>query len=279
MIISQVDVDPGMFASGFFTSRSFEPTIHLYHKMTKLWIIKENLNLLFTAFRTSPIPMALRMLWKSHSAAREPWKQAIRHALDSGVNLHASFTYRNNSTIITLLDEVLEIADQPFEAYHLGQKWLEILSEFGVDVVDYLSVEFEIRCKPSQTLPMMMPKYDTGYRERHLMISTDPPSVSWEWYIDPRGKAFDVLQEFRDLGTGPQDETEPDDYSDWPFVYSECGRIAFNLEFGYVEADEESRLRTFNERYERHEYKKAMKLARAQGLLHRGPKVPGAWID
>jgi hypothetical protein len=40
-----------------------------------------------------------------------------------------------------------------------------------------------------------------------------------------------------------------------------------------------SRLRIYNDRYERREHKKAAKLARAQGLLRRGPKISGAWID
>ncbi|KAE9364535.1 hypothetical protein N431DRAFT_431390 [Stipitochalara longipes BDJ] len=46
---------------------------------------------------------------------------------------------------------------------------------------------------------MMEPQHWTDNRDRYLMISKEPPSVSWEWYIDPTGTAFDVLQEFKDL--------------------------------------------------------------------------------
>jgi len=80
-------------------------------------------------------------------------------------------------------------------------------------------------------------------------------------------------------GDIPQDMGYPNSSRDWPFRYSEWHRIAEYFRLGYADADEEYLLRTFNDRCERREQKKATKLARAQELLQRGPKVPGAWID
>jgi hypothetical protein len=130
-------------------------------------------------------------------------------------------------------------------------------------------------------MPFRFNTDNTDSRPRYLTISREPPLVAWEWYIDPAGMAFDVLQEFKDFGTGPQSGNHGHShyYIDWPFLYSESERIAANVRWGEAEADEESRLRNFNNRCERREHKKAMKLARAQGLLHRGLKMPGAWID
>jgi hypothetical protein len=49
---------------------------------------------------------------------------------------------------------------------------------------------------------------------------------------------------------------------------------------GWMDSEaDKSRLQTFNERCQRREQRKAMKVARAQGLLRRVPKVSGAWID
>jgi hypothetical protein len=69
---------------------------------------------------------------------------------------------------------------------------------------------------------------------------------------------------------------------DWaaPFFYPAWYYPARNFQKGNrLDSDEESCLRIFNNRCERREQKKAKKLAREQGLLQRGPKVPGAWID
>ena len=235
------------------------------------------MNVLFSRWKISPIPMALRMLWVSNPTDRELWKQAIQHVLSLGLDLHTTYHYRDEN-IVTLLDDVLNIADQPSESHWLGQKWLEILSESGIDVVEYLGVESEIHFN---SLPMMVKQRHYGGRDRQLIISKKPPTVSWEWYIDPAGQALDVLQEFKNFGIGSQHmEWWLDDSRDWPFFYPGWKYDAQRLRAGWsVSGNDQSRLRTFQNRCERREQKKARKLAREQGLLQRGPKVPGAWID
>jgi len=231
-------------------------------------------NVLFSRWKTSPIPMALRTLRVSNPADQKLWKQAIQNVLSLGLDLHTTYHYEDDS-IDTLLDVVLDMADQPFESRWLGQKWLEILAETGIDVVEYLRVESEIH---SNSWPMMAQRYRDGLRDRHLIISKKPPTVSWEWYIDPAGRAFDVLQEFKYFGITPQQiRWWPDD---WPFFYPGWKHDAQRLrDGGPVSGNDKSRLRTFQNRCERREQKKANKLARAQGILQRGSKVPGAWID
>jgi hypothetical protein len=269
------DIDPSFFARGFFYSLGFDPSIHLYYKMVDQWIGKKNVNVLFSGWEISPIPTALRMLRVSDPADQKQWKQAIQHVLSLGLDLHTTYHYRDD-TIVTLLDEVLNIADQPFESHWLGQEWLEILSESGIDVVEYLGVESEIHFNSSQTLPMMHRGHYTSSRERYLLISKKPPAVSWEWYIEPTGRACDVLKEFKDFGTGLQHIMWANNSKDWPFFYSKWQQAFQRRRF---DSDEESYLRIFNNRCDRREQKKARKLAREQGLLQRGPKVPGAWID
>ncbi|KAN0099533.1 hypothetical protein V8E51_013308 [Hyaloscypha variabilis] len=269
------ELDPCSFAAAFCSSDSFEPSIHLYRKMVNLFINKDNVNLLF-----SPISMAMRMLWNSEPTAQESWKEAIRYIISLGLDLHKNWRYSLGSPTLTVLDTILNVVDQPFESHWLGRKWLEILLESGIDVDEYLRVEFEMRRELSQTLFLMPPRYNTGYRNRFLIMSKEPPSVNWDWYIDPTGMAFDVLQEFKDFGTGSQDMAWPNYIGDWPFAYSEWQRIDYGIRHGReVPEVNMPRLRIRNHRYERREHKKAAKLARAQGLLRRGPKIPGAWID
>ncbi|KAH8768731.1 hypothetical protein F5882DRAFT_509214 [Hyaloscypha sp. PMI_1271] len=273
------DIDPSFFARGFFCSLRFCPSLPLYYKIVDQWIGKENVNVLFSRWRISPIPMALRTLRVSNPADQKLWKQAIQNFLSLGLDLHTTCHYEDGN-IVTLLDDVLNIAEQPFESHWLGQKWLEILSESGIDVVEYLGVESEIHFDSSQTLPMMLRRCFVSGRERYLIISKKPPTVSWEWYIDPAGSAFDVLQEFMYFGGTYDDWRFPN--CDWelPFFYPAWHYTARAFQRGMrLNSDEESYLRIFNNRCERREQKKAKKLAREQGLLQRGPKVPGAWID
>jgi hypothetical protein len=166
---------------------------------------------------------------------------------------------------------------------------LEILSESGIDVVEYLGVESEIHFNSSQTLPMMFGRYRIENRDRYLIISKKPPSVSWEWYIHPTGRASDVLQEFRYFGIKYQEASFYmgdwpysqfyDCNKDWPFFYPKWYHTAQAFQRRRLNSDEESYLRIFKNRCERRGQKKARNLAREQGLLQRGPKVPGAWID
>jgi hypothetical protein len=74
-------------------------------------------------------------------------------------------------------------------------------------------------------------------------------------------------------------KVEQNETRDWPFFYPSWQTIKSRAQYDlYIKAEDESIRRIFNQRCERHRQKKETNLARAQGLLHRGPKVPGAWI-
>jgi hypothetical protein len=132
---------------------------------------------------------------------------------------------------------------------------------------------------------MLQPHWKHNYRERYLVISEDPPKVSWEWFIDPEGSAFDVLEEFKNFGPGLHDlqdsfwNLELARDRNWPFFYPSWQYCVQEREEGSTYETYIAIARRAEERFERRWYKKVMKLARAQGLFHKGPKIPGGWID
>jgi hypothetical protein len=164
-------------------------------------------------------------------------------------------------------------ADTPLESKSLGLAWLDILTELRLDVVEYLRTEYCFHFDPSKSLPMLDADWRTDDRARRLVVSEEMPAISWDWFIDANGKAFEVLEEFKNFGPGAISGLI--DSNKWPFFYHRWDRAKFRS------WDENSAAiaQLAEDRFERRWHKKATKLARAQGLLQRGPKVPGAWID
>ncbi|KAH8743361.1 hypothetical protein F5882DRAFT_446616 [Hyaloscypha sp. PMI_1271] len=274
LVLNVDDPDP-IWCGRILFFECFEPSFHVFNQMVQKWVSTKPAKDLCN----EAIFLAVRMLRKSNSIGL--WKQAILSLLNLEPDLHNDFSGRPKTTF---LDKVLNLVDRPFESISLGQKWLEILSESGIDLVQYLRAESEIHFNPSKALPMMEGYYMTACRDRYLVISEDPPAVSWNWYLEPTGTALDVLNEFKDFGVGPQYpnlnpfvEVEQVVFRDWPFFYPPWQ--AGILRGKWRTPEDESSLRHFNARCERRQQRKAMRLAKAQGLLHRGPKVPGAWVD
>jgi hypothetical protein len=119
-------------------------------------------------------------------------------------------------------------------------------------------------------------------RLRYLVFSEHIPRVSWDWYIDPKGPAFQVLYEFRNLGPsihGPRkDYNSPDAMSHWPYFYprwQSCRSISYPRS---AKAMRSSFIKLFENRFERRWLKKMKKLERAHGI-RKSPKIPGSWID
>jgi hypothetical protein len=172
--------------------------------------------------------------------------------------------------------------DDPLESISLGRAWIDILIELRIDAARYLRNEYILHFDPSKSLPMMQERYMTGHRLRNLIINQETLSISWDWFIDAEGQAFDVLEEFKDFGCFRIPYGARDDQVDltWPFVYSKWQWCALQARrYWWCNKDTLAFAERAEYRFEQRWHKKAMKLAKAQGLIHRGPKIPGAWID
>lgn len=271
------DMDAAQVCFWLFTSRQLEITVEIFNDMVRHFVSKDNINL----FCHSQILMAMRLLWASDPGHLDAWKQAIRNLIALGADLH-----KGSNICCDLLDDILNIATHPHESIQLGSEWLDTLQSAGVDVVEYLRSELQDCLWDSELqLPMLHPQREHDYRERYLIFSEDPPNVSWEWLIDQGGAAFDVLDEFKNFGPGFHDlwgafnNSESARDSTWPFFYPFWHYCVQEREGVSTYEGCIAIARRAEERFERRWYKKAMKLARAQGLFHKGPKIPGGWID
>jgi hypothetical protein len=178
--------------------------------------------------------------------------------------------------------------DHPFESISIGREWMNILQESGVSVLEYLRIEHRLHYDPVESLPMMQRHPNTDYRLRYLVIFEEPPSISWDWFIDPAGKAFDVLETFKNFGPASHDMkaflNNSDFAHNWPF-YPLWIFVADLWEQGLLygaSMDMElviEAARRAHARFDRRWQKKARKIAKAQGILYQPPRIPGAWID
>jgi hypothetical protein len=267
------NLDSTAFVRRLFKNPYFEAPVPIFNRMVYEWLSKENVN----DCECPPLAIALRMFGESPPSLRCRWKPIIQHLIHLGTDLQRGFISKT-----TLLDDLMSVVEYSFESRSLGGEWINILLESGVNVADYLRTEYRLHFDSSKSLPMMQEFWETDYRPRYLIISEETLSISWEWFIDPEGKAFDLLEEFKNSGPGRHDEWfdgyQPILALNWPFFYP---RWPCFLKYeSYLVDDEEIEiLRHAKARFERRWNKKAMKLARAQGITHRGPKLPGAWID
>jgi hypothetical protein len=268
------DIDYAVLCPGLFSSPVLKPTIQRFHDMVHECVSKENIN----KFLSSPIEMAMRMLWQSESTLADDWKLAIQQLIALGADLHKCSFHR-----CTLLDNIMYIVDHPFDSLYLGDQWLDILFRSGVDVVEYLRTELVNHPIDSRSLRMIRPPWTFVKQKRCLIISEEVPRISCDWYVDPAGKAFEVLEEFKDFD--PEQRSwyfekynRRNILQRWPFIYYDWQRWAEEVELGTASPRETRIARVFEERMEYRQKMKAVKFARAQGV-RKGPKVPGAWID
>jgi hypothetical protein len=153
-----------------------------------------------------------------------------------------------------------------------------------LDVVEYLRTEYCFHFDPSKSLPILDANWRTDYRARRLVVSEEPPAISWDWFIDANGKAFEVLEEFKNFGPRAVDNFAsircgPGLLNNWPFFYPWWDYCVARAKLGSYDEYYAAIAQLAEDRFERRWHKKALKLARAQGIRQRGPKVPGAWID
>jgi hypothetical protein len=237
------------------------------------------------AFDVSPITTAVRMLRKSTPEFRYNWKQLIHQLLPLGSNLHSPRLLEGE----TMLDQIMDTAESPFESEDVGEEWLAILESSGLDIENYLRTERLYQYDGST--PLITPHLRSSssldcFRDRYTIFSESSPRISWDWYIDPEGHASEVLHEFRNLGPMEQDLSYDYEYPErmfnWPYRYPRWQYLQPALKWCTTSEETRSFYRTlikiFDDRFERRWLKKVEKLRRAQGI-GKGPKVPGAWVD
>jgi hypothetical protein len=269
------NLDSADFSTGLFKTAFVDIPVDLFTRMVHEWVTEENIN----DCVCPPLAIAVKRLGESLPYQCPPWKSTILHLIRLGSNLQ-----RGSIEGITILDDLMNGAHTPFESKSLGLAWLDILTELRLDVVEYLRTEYYFHVDPSKSLPMLEGKKSTDFRARRLVVSEETPAISWDWFIDSNGKAFEVLEEFKNFGPSVVDDISwlVGDHillCNWPFLYP---RWAFDMTDGTFRSWDKiiaELAQLAEDRFERRWHKKAMKLARAQGLLQRGPKVPGAWID
>jgi hypothetical protein len=239
------------------------------------------------SFETSPICTAMRMFYKSEPKFRDAWRESIHRLLALGTNLHLSYEGGGG----TVLDQILDLVEYPFESRELGESWLSILEDFGLDVREYLKTE-RLYQNEWKSIPILLPNLSSDIVQkcdiprRFIIFSNDYPRISWDWYIDPEGHAFEVLQEFSNLG--PMKHEPTDDYRypeimfNWPYFYARWDNLPGAVPWWTNTEPKRSSLRNpmkvFENRFERRWLKKMKKLRKAQGIGET-LKIPGAWID
>jgi hypothetical protein len=232
----------------------------------------------------APLAAAVKSFVWSSPNLRYRWKSIIRHIISLEADLHrgcwrANFRAKGR----TILDDLMNDMDGPFESRSVGQAWLDILTESGIDVVKYLRTEYQLHFDPTTALPMTQENINNDFHRRYLIISPETPSISWDWFIDPEGQAYDVLEEFKyfELFNAPLGPWPNYANRHWPIVYTRWQWFVAQGAFLSAEEKEEETIfvHRANDRFKRRCQKKAMKLAKAQGIFHQGPKMPGAWID
>jgi hypothetical protein len=238
------------------------------------------------SFQTSPICTAMRMFYKSEPEFRDAWRESIHRLLALGADLHCSYEWGGG----TVLDQILDLVECPFESRELGENWLSILEDFGLDVREYLKLE-RLHQREWKSIPILLPHLsieavqERNNPRRFIIFSDDYPRISWDWYIDPEGHAFEVLQEFSNLGSIDHEPTDdyryPEIMLNWPYFYARWENLP-RVVYWQMYTEEMSQLTTlikvFENRFERRRLKKMKKLRNAQGIGEK-LKMPGAWID
>jgi hypothetical protein len=270
------NLDSPNFLVALTTSTEIKIPVDLFTRMVHEWFTEENINDCVHA----PLAVAVTELGKYLPFQCPQWKSIILRLIRLGSNLQ-----RGSRKGFTILDDLMNDADTPFESQSLGLAWLDILTEMRLDVVEYLRTEYCFHFDPSKSLPMLEEDFHRTYpHARRLVVSEETPSISWDWFIDANGKAFEVLEEFKNFGPGAVNDIDwfglfPGSLVTWPFFYPRWDFSGTRARFRSWFGNSAAIVQLAEDRFERRWQKKAMKLARAQGVLQRGPKVPGAWID
>lgn len=270
-------LDESEFLGGLFVVPNLKVTLQAFNNLLPEVVS----NVTIDAFDISPICTAVRMLHNSESELRYGWKVLIGRLLALGPKLHDPYELGQG----TVLDQILDIAESPFESQELGEEWLTTLESLGRDVGEYLQTE-RLHQEAWEPVPKLASYYwrdiAEDFRCRYIIWSETRPRISWDWYIDPEGLAFEVLYEFRHMGPTRHDPGKEYDYPEgmfnWPYFYPRWESCRFQSRQGITKEIRNSLPKVFEHRFERRWLKKIWKLRRAHGI-GKSPKLPGAWID
>lgn len=183
----------------------------------------------------------------------------------------------------TMLDALFCDTRTPAEAQTASYAWLHILQSEGYDVVGYLAEKIELHdvCQQFTSCETW-----TGYRvPRRLSFNLDlPPSVSWDWWIDPESPTFPLRKTFKDMTMLSFwfEYVEPQEWREtWPFIgpgwCCDHEKIIGRYDFPSDQIQPWAYLdRIAHIRSSKRLAKRARKLARAQ-KSRKGLIMPGAW--
>ncbi|KAN0104299.1 hypothetical protein V8E51_010044 [Hyaloscypha variabilis] len=232
----------------------------------------------------------MRMLLRSEPESRKGWGMLIHQLLDLGPDLQP-WEYQEDGTV---LDQIMDIAESPFESREVGEEWLAILADYGLDIDEYLRTELARHHRGSQPISMrhsgrVMSLLVDGIwhnRYRYLIFSDKAPRISWDWYVDSRGHASQALYEFRNLGPVNEepgrDYDDPDAVFNWPYFYPRWESCRKRLKWYTTSEASRGSMRAlieyYEKRFERRWLKKVKKWRKAHGIGE-SPRLPGAWID
>jgi hypothetical protein len=242
------------------------------------------------AFEVSPICTAMRMLLGSDPESRNGWRKLIHQLLELGPDLQPWEEQEDG----TILDPIMDIANSPFESHEVGEEWLAILADHGIDIDEHLRTELTYYQRESLPISMTHSGRVTAFmvnghwydRYRYLIFSDKTPRISWDWYIDSAGHASQALYEFRNLGpvkhNPGRDYDTPDAMCNWPYFYPRWESCRRTLYWHTASEASKGSMRVligyYEKRFERRWVKKVKKWRKVHGIGD-NPGLPGAWID
>lgn len=149
------------------------------------------------------------------------WSEVLQYLIEQGADVH-QVLYGTSTAYIQAMSE----AQTPFEADESLHAWLSTLQTCGVPIGPYIECETQYVHEHAVTS-----WFFNRWNRRVVHIDFDGISTpSWRWIINPGGKAFEVLDEFQNLGPGlnsflPESPfiRGPNDWRPW-LVASEISR-------------------------------------------------------
>jgi hypothetical protein len=256
-----------------FELDGWTPRIEAFRELVDEFISEENIN----GFQYSPLLFSMEMtlgtLMTAHGPSDE-WMEVTRHLIALGADIHG---FKDDGS--TLFTSIVELADHPFDSTYVGDVWLDTLRGVGVNDSEYLEAE-----------SMHDTEYWNAESEEPLIFlcwevseEGDKCTISWDWSISPEVSVFDVLNEFKHFGptqnSARKDYYDPENLHNWPYVYPDWKYCKDRDDKGLDPPLLTPKLLERTQiRFERRQQRKALKLARVQGL-HRSRNMPGSWID
>ncbi|CZR58008.1 uncharacterized protein PAC_07898 [Phialocephala subalpina] len=293
-VAADQDMDFTDFCYSYFFSLGTDIQAAEFRTQVHQWVTEKNVNL----FVPGPLIVVARRISALDIDQVEvlKWQEIARYLISKKAALHGICPrwYAEMSRDVgmpSLIDFAMSIAKRPFDAEMIdpfdseviGARLLDMLRAARVDLAEYLAIERRDHLEELQGSEIPFLKA-VDLRRRVLNISHEEPfSLSWDWWIDPEGNAFEVLHEFKHF--------EPDEHDirmdyvcreeqhNWPYIYPRWVHRLEMLEGGWPTQERETAFaKLFKRRFERRWQNKMTKLAKMQGT-YKKPRMPGTWID